>query len=195
MLKWLENLCAGQFIDIVLKHLLLLIKLCCPGVLWEPIRETSSHATCHRTHAQSAQLTEPLWTDHSLKSGIAVCKLISTLKKKIKAQARSESLSLPSEHSQARRKPSLPSCATRQLYFYCLFSGWSILDEGNCTTCTLHLHPPSWQTSAMLWQHAQSFMYRYMFGGYAVGSFFFVLLCLLYEFVFFILRKQCLLKL
>ena len=84
MLKWLENLCAGQFIDIVLKHLLLLIKLCCPGVLWEPIRETSPHVTWHRTHAQSAQLTEPLWTDHSLKSGIAVCKLISTLKKKDK---------------------------------------------------------------------------------------------------------------
>ena len=31
---------------------------------------------------QSSQLAEPLWTDPGLKSGISVCKLISTLKKK-----------------------------------------------------------------------------------------------------------------
>ena len=45
--------------------------------------ETSSHTTCQGTFwLQSSQLTEPLWTDPGTKSGISVCKLISTLKKK-----------------------------------------------------------------------------------------------------------------
>ena len=33
------------------------------------------------TRSQSSQLAEPLWTDPGLKSGINVCKLISTLKR------------------------------------------------------------------------------------------------------------------
>ena len=36
---------------------------------------------------QSSQLAEPLWTDPSLKNGISVRELISTSKKKKKAQA------------------------------------------------------------------------------------------------------------
>ena len=41
-----------------------------------------SHGTRQgNTRAQSSQLTEPLWTDPGLKSGISVCVLISTLKK------------------------------------------------------------------------------------------------------------------
>ena len=40
------------------------------------------------TQPQSSQLTEPLWTDPGLDSGISMCELISTLKKKKKkAQA------------------------------------------------------------------------------------------------------------
>ena len=39
---------------------------CCPGIAWEPLRETSSDATCHRMLGQSSQLAEPLWTDHNL---------------------------------------------------------------------------------------------------------------------------------
>ena len=34
--------------------------------------------------SQSSQLAEPLWTDPGLKSGISLCKLISTYKKKKK---------------------------------------------------------------------------------------------------------------
>ena len=37
------------------------------------------------TRSQSSQLPEPLWTNPGIKSGITVCKLISTLKKKKKA--------------------------------------------------------------------------------------------------------------
>ena len=44
--------------------------------------ETSSHATCQGTFGQLSQLAEPLWTDPCIKSGISVCELTSTLKKK-----------------------------------------------------------------------------------------------------------------
>ena len=48
-------------------------------------QETSSAGN---TQPQSSQLTEPLWTDPGLDSGISMCELISTLKKKKKkAQA------------------------------------------------------------------------------------------------------------
>ena len=39
------------------------------------------------TRSQSSQLAEPLWTDPGLKSGISVCELICTLKKKEKKSA------------------------------------------------------------------------------------------------------------
>ena len=45
--------------------------------------------TCNssaNTQLQSSQLAEPLWTDPSLKSGLSVRKLISTLKKKKKCR-------------------------------------------------------------------------------------------------------------
>ena len=45
-------------------------------------QETSSHAT--RQGTQSSQLTEPLWTDPGIKSGISVHELTSTSKKKKK---------------------------------------------------------------------------------------------------------------
>ena len=38
--------------------------------------------TSENTQPQTAQLAEPLWTDHGLKSGINVYELISTKKKK-----------------------------------------------------------------------------------------------------------------
>ena len=59
--------------------------------------ETSSHATCQGTlgHSrpnlsrkiwpQSSKLTEPLWTDPSIKSGTSVRELISTSEKKKKS--------------------------------------------------------------------------------------------------------------
>ena len=47
-----------------------------------PYHETSSHATRQGTLSQLSQLSEPLWTDSGLKSGISVLELISTLKKK-----------------------------------------------------------------------------------------------------------------
>ena len=51
--------------------------------------EMRSHAICQWTFSQSSQLTEPLWTDPGIKSGIGVCELISTPHppKKKKAQA------------------------------------------------------------------------------------------------------------
>ena len=48
-------------------------------------QETNSHATCQGTLGHSCQLAEPLWIDPGLKSGISVCELISTLKKKAQA--------------------------------------------------------------------------------------------------------------
>ena len=39
-------------------------------------------AECSNIRPQSSQLTEPLWTDPGIKSGMSVCELISTLKKK-----------------------------------------------------------------------------------------------------------------
>ena len=41
-------------------------------------QEVSSHATRQGSVGQSSQLTEPLWTNPGLKSGICVHKLIST---------------------------------------------------------------------------------------------------------------------
>ena len=35
-----------------------------------------------KTWSQSSQLAEPVWTDPGLKSGIDVCELVSTFKKK-----------------------------------------------------------------------------------------------------------------
>ena len=66
-------------------------------------QKTSSPATRQGTPSQSSQLTEPLWTEPGLKSGISERDLISTLKKK--AQAGDElSNSLP-KSSHARENP------------------------------------------------------------------------------------------
>ena len=57
------------------------------------------------TKPQSSQLAEPLWTDPGLKSGISVCELISTLKKKIKMQVGNEWSYILPKFSYARIKP------------------------------------------------------------------------------------------
>ena len=69
-------------------------------------QETSSHATCQGTFSQSSQHPEQLWTDHGLKSGINVRKLIATLKKKKKAQVGNELSNILPKSSHARTKPS-----------------------------------------------------------------------------------------
>ena len=72
--------------------------------------EISSHATCQGTFSQSSQLAVPLWTDSGIKSGISVCKLISTSKKgkERKAQAGNEWSNILPKSLQARKK-TLPS--------------------------------------------------------------------------------------
>ena len=49
-------------------------------------QETSSHNLSGNIWPQSSQLTKPLWTDLSLKNGINVSKLTSTLKKKAQVE-------------------------------------------------------------------------------------------------------------
>ena len=51
---------------------------------------TGNDLTCNLSgniQPQSSQLAEPLWTDSGIKSGISVCKLISTSKKEGKKKA------------------------------------------------------------------------------------------------------------
>ena len=53
--------------------------------------ELTRNSPGNNIRSQSSQLTEPLWTDPGLRSGISVRELISTLKKKLKkAQAGNE---------------------------------------------------------------------------------------------------------
>ena len=59
------------------------------------------------TQPQPSNLTEPLWTDPGLKSGISVRELISTKKKK-NAQAGNEMSNILPKTSHARKKPSPP---------------------------------------------------------------------------------------
>ena len=56
------------------------------------------------TRLQSSQLVEPLWTDPGLKCGISLRELISTLKKKKKAQAGNELFNILPKSSHARKK-------------------------------------------------------------------------------------------
>ena len=48
--------------------------------------ETRTLNLSWKIRSQSSQFAEPLWTDPGLKSGINVCELISTLKKKAQAE-------------------------------------------------------------------------------------------------------------
>ena len=57
---------------------------------------------------QSSQLAEPLWTDPGIKSGINVCKQISTSKKKKNVQAGNKWSNILPKSSQARKKPPPP---------------------------------------------------------------------------------------
>ena len=52
---------------------------------------------------QSSQLAEPLWTDPGVNSGISLCELISTKKKKV--QAGNEWSNIVPKDSQAKKKP------------------------------------------------------------------------------------------
>ena len=58
---------------------------------------------------QSSWLTEPLWTDLGLKSGISVCEQISTLKKK-KSAVREWMIAYPPKFSQASKKATTEVC-------------------------------------------------------------------------------------
>ena len=69
---------------------------------WALIRIQATHNSSGNTWPQSSQLAELLWTDPSLKSGISVHQLISTLKKK--AQAGKEWSNLPEKNSHKRGK-------------------------------------------------------------------------------------------
>ena len=51
-------------------------------VWWEPIRNELTRNLSGNIQPQSSQLAEPLWSNPGIKSGIIVCELISTLKKK-----------------------------------------------------------------------------------------------------------------
>ena len=62
------------------------------------------------TRLQSSQLTQPMWTDPSLKSGICVCKLFSTKKKFVKCRQGMNSPTCSPKSSQARKKPPPPCC-------------------------------------------------------------------------------------
>ena len=62
----------------------------CQGIVWEPIRKQAHMQSSGNTLSKSSQLAKPLWTDPGLKSGISVHELISTLKKKKKAQIGNE---------------------------------------------------------------------------------------------------------
>ena len=64
---------------------------------------------------QSSQLAEPLWTDPVTKSGITVRELISTLKKKKKAQTGNEWLYILPKSSQARKMPPVPFYVSKSL--------------------------------------------------------------------------------
>ena len=81
---------------------------------WGPSGKMRSHATRQeKTLPQSSRLTEPLWIDPGLKSGISMHGLNSTLKKKKKrAQAGNESTNLPPQSLQARKKPQPPPLVT-----------------------------------------------------------------------------------
>ena len=66
------------------------------------------HLPCNssgNTRPQSSQLAELLCTNPGIKSVISVRKLISTLKKKKKAQAGNELLNILPKSSHARKKP------------------------------------------------------------------------------------------
>ena len=69
--------------------------------------ERSSHATCQGTFGYSRLSSLSNWTDPGLKSGISLRELVSTLKKKKKAQARNEWSNIFLKFSQARKKPPL----------------------------------------------------------------------------------------
>ena len=67
--------------------------------------EMSSHPTCQGPVGQSSQLSEPLWTEPGLKSGIIECKLISNQKIKfVKVQAMNEWSNILPKSSKMRIK-------------------------------------------------------------------------------------------
>ena len=74
---------------------------------------SGNELTCNssgNTWSQLSQLTEPLWTDPGLKSGIRLRELISTLKRK-KKQAQNELSNILPKSSHGRRKSApLPPC-------------------------------------------------------------------------------------
>ena len=81
----------------------------------ELIRGTSGH-----TRSQWSQSAEPLWTDPGPKSGISLRELISTLKKKKKAQAGNDLSYILPKSLHAKKKPphhTSARCQTRPLRY------------------------------------------------------------------------------
>ena len=91
--------------------------------------ETSSCNLSRNIWLQSSQLTEPLWTDPGLKSGIGVCMLISTENNNNNknAQVGNECLYILPKSSQVRKKPPPPPPKVKftlmfhQQFLYILF--------------------------------------------------------------------------
>ena len=80
--------------------------LCRPGIVWEPIREMSSHTT-HQGTLVLSWLGSLSQTDPGLESVISVCELISTLNKQTK-NVGGQWLVKPSLKSSCARKKPLP---------------------------------------------------------------------------------------
>ena len=79
--------------------------------------KTSSHANLSwNIRSQSFQLAEPLWTDPDIKSGISVCELILTKKKK-KTQAGNKWSNILPKSSQTRKKPPPPPPQSKNSLF------------------------------------------------------------------------------
>ena len=80
-------------------------------MIWENISNELARNSSGNARPQSSRLTEPLWTDPGVKSGISALKLISNknnTQKKIKAQAGNEWLNIFQKSSHARKKPPPP---------------------------------------------------------------------------------------
>ena len=84
---------------------------------------------------QSSQLTDPLCTDPGIKSGIGVCKLVSTSKKKKKMQLGNEWQNILPKSSLARKKSLLPPPCTEYILFQHTCTTWQ--KNATFTMCSI----------------------------------------------------------
>ena len=115
--------------------------LCCPDIVWEPIRETElTRNSSGNTWPQSSELAEPLWTDPGLKSGISLHELISTLKKNAQAGNECRTFSQTSSHSRKKPPPppSPPFYTELNFFLFDLYDNFvdaiHVIDGNLCTT-------------------------------------------------------------